>query len=51
MDLFDVMFNCRAIRRLKPDPVPEPMLLRLVGLRLSARLAVQSTPSRRQTPN
>ena len=30
MDLFEVMFNCRAMRRLKPDPVPEATLLRLV---------------------
>ena len=30
MDLFDVLYNCRAMRRLKPDPVPEDLLLKLV---------------------
>jgi len=28
--LFDVMYSCRAMRRLKPDPIPEPVLLQLV---------------------
>jgi nitroreductase len=28
--LFDVMYSCRAMRRFKPDPVPEPVLLQLV---------------------
>lgn len=28
--LFDVMWTCRAMRRLKPDPVPEELLLQLV---------------------
>lgn len=28
--LFDVMYTCRAMRRLKPDPVPEELLLRLI---------------------
>jgi nitroreductase len=28
--LFDVMWTCRAMRRLKPDPVPEELLLHLV---------------------
>jgi len=28
--LFDIMYTCRAMRRLKPDPVPEELLLRLV---------------------
>jgi nitroreductase len=30
MDLFEAMETQRAIRRLKPDPVPEELLLRLV---------------------
>ncbi len=30
MDIFDVMYNCRAMRRLKPDPVPEELLIKLV---------------------
>ena len=28
--IFEVMYNCRAMRRLKPDPVPEELLLKLV---------------------
>jgi nitroreductase len=28
--LFEVMYSCRAMRRLKPDPVPEDLLVRLV---------------------
>jgi nitroreductase len=28
--LFDIMYTCRAMRRLKPDPVPEELLLQLV---------------------
>lgn len=30
MGLFEAMYSCRAMRRLKPDPVPEPLLLRLI---------------------
>ncbi|HKS91244.1 MAG TPA: nitroreductase family protein [Tepidiformaceae bacterium] len=30
MGLFEVMYNCRAMRRIKPDPVPEDLLLKLV---------------------
>ena len=29
MGIFEVMYNCRAMRRLKPDPVPEEILLQL----------------------
>ena len=29
MEIFDVIYHCRAMRRLKPDPVPEELLLRL----------------------
>lgn len=32
--LFDVMYTCRAMRRLKPDPVPEETLLALVDAAL-----------------
>jgi nitroreductase len=32
--IFDVMYQCRAMRRLKPDPVPDEMLLRLVDAAL-----------------
>jgi nitroreductase len=34
--LFDVMYSCRAMRRLKPDPVPEAILLQLVDAALQA---------------
>ena len=30
MGLFEVMYNCRAMRRIKPDAVPEDLLLKLV---------------------
>ena len=29
-DLFYVIHNCRAMRRLKPDPVPDHMLKKLL---------------------
>src|SRR4029077_8927452 len=32
--LFDVMYTCRAMRRLPPDPVPEETLLALVDAAL-----------------
>ena len=28
--LFDIMYSCRSMRRLKPDPVPEELLVQLV---------------------
>jgi len=30
MELFDAIYNCRAMRRLKPDPVPEEALIKLI---------------------
>jgi len=30
VDLFEVMYSCRAMRRLKPDPVPEDVLEKLI---------------------
>lgn len=30
MGIFEVMYNCRAMRRLKPDPVPDELLIKLV---------------------
>jgi nitroreductase len=32
--LFDIMYTCRAMRRLKPDPIPEPVLLQLIDAAL-----------------
>jgi nitroreductase len=34
--LFDVMFNCRSMRRFKPDPVSEEVLLQLVDAAIHA---------------
>ena len=31
MDIFDVIYNCRAMRRLDTKPVPAELLVRLVG--------------------
>jgi nitroreductase len=28
--IFEVMYSCRAMRRLKPDPVPEELLVKLI---------------------
>jgi len=30
MGLFEVMYSCRAMRRIKPDPVPEELLVKLI---------------------
>jgi nitroreductase len=30
MGIFDVMYNCRAMRRIKPDVVPEELLIKLI---------------------
>ena len=30
VSLFEVMYSCRAMRRIRPDPVPEELLLRLI---------------------
>jgi len=30
MGVFEVIYNCRAMRRIKPDPVPEDLLLKLI---------------------
>ncbi len=30
MGIFEVIYNCRAMRRLEPDPVPEELLIKLV---------------------
>ncbi|MCB1749462.1 MAG: nitroreductase family protein [Gammaproteobacteria bacterium] len=36
LPLFEVMYQCRAMRRLKPDPVPDEVLLQLVDCALRA---------------
>jgi len=35
-DIFEIMYNCRAMRRLKPDPVPDDVLLQLVDAAIHA---------------
>lgn len=30
MGIFEAIYNCRAMRRLKPDPVPEELILKLI---------------------
>jgi len=30
MGIFEVMYNCRAMRRIKPDAVPEELLIKLI---------------------
>ncbi len=30
MSIFEVIYNCRAMRRIKPDPVPEELLIKLI---------------------
>ena len=30
MDLFEAIYTCRAMRRIKPDPVPEELLIKLI---------------------
>jgi nitroreductase len=35
-DLFEVMYTCRAMRRLRPDPIPEDMLVKLVDAAIRA---------------
>ncbi len=34
--LFDILYSCRAMRRFKPDPIPESVLLELVDAALQA---------------
>jgi len=35
-DVFEILHTCRAMRRLKPDPVPEDVLVRLVDAAIHA---------------
>lgn len=44
MTIFEAIYNCRAMRRLKPDPVPEEVLLRLID-------AANQAPSGSNTQN
>jgi nitroreductase len=46
MELFDVIYHCRAMRRLKPDPVPEEVLLRLIDAANQAPSGSNTQPAR-----
>lgn len=46
MGLFDVMYHCRAMRRLKPDPVPDDLLVKLVDAANHAPSGANAQPSR-----
>src|SRR4029079_14462772 len=35
-DVFEIMRTCRAMRRLKPDPVPEDVLVQLIDAAIHA---------------
>jgi nitroreductase len=35
-DLFEAMYTCRAMRRLRPDPIPEEVLVKLVDAAIRA---------------
>jgi len=35
-DFFDVLYTCRAMRRLKPDPIPEEVLVKLADAAIRA---------------
>ncbi|MFQ5478142.1 MAG: nitroreductase family protein [Candidatus Binatia bacterium] len=40
--LFDIMYSCRSMRRLKPDPVPEELLLQLIDAAVQAPSGMDS---------
>jgi nitroreductase len=46
MTLFDVMYHCRAMRRLKPDPVPEDLLVKLIDAADQAPSGSNTQPAR-----
>lgn len=46
MGIFDVIYHCRAMRRLKPDPVREEMLLKLIDAANQAPTASNRQPTR-----
>lgn len=46
MGIFEVMYNCRAMRRLKPDPVPEELLVKLIEAANQAPSGSNAQPAR-----
>lgn len=56
-DLFDIMYTCRSMRRLKPDPVPDELIYRILEAGTQApsgggvqawRFVVVTDPERKQ---
>jgi nitroreductase len=46
LELFDVMFHCRAMRRIRPDPLPESLILELIEAANQAPTAGNAQPGR-----
>jgi nitroreductase len=46
LNVFDVIYHCRAMRRLKPDPVPEELLVRLIDAANQSPSGANSQPAR-----
>lgn len=46
MGIFEVMYHCRAMRRLRPDPVPEDLLVRLIDAANHAPSGANAQPAR-----
>ena len=46
MGIFEVMYNCRAMRRIRPDAVPEEILRRLVDAASQAPTASNAQNTR-----
>ncbi len=46
MGIFDVMYNCRAMRRIKPDDVPEELLVKLIEAATRAPTGGNAQPGR-----
>lgn len=46
MGIFEVIYNCRAMRRLKSDPVPEELLIKLIEAANQAPSGSNAQPSR-----
>jgi nitroreductase len=46
MGVFETIYHCRAMRRLKPDPVPEALLIRLIDAGNQAPSGSNQQPAR-----
>jgi len=45
-DIFEVIYNCRAMRRIKPEPVPDELLVKLVDAANQGPTASNAQPGR-----